>query len=323
MRKRGATLCNYIDDFGGAAPTIKSAQSHFQQLQQLAKELGLALATAKSKPPSTSLCFLGVQFDTIAMTMSIPPEKLQDITHLVDSWATRSSATIHELRSLLGKLLHIANCCEPARLFLNRMLATLRAAHQSPQVELPDSFQKDIKWFQRYLPSTNGVYIIHEDTRPVTHIYVDSCMTGCGGCTAGAAYHARYSPSVVRQQWAICHLEALNCLVALRLWSKQLKGKRAHLHCDSATAVAVLQLGRGRSDILQTVAREIWLLCAQLDISLQVSHIAGADLTASADALSRMHLGQPFASRVDSLLSSQRIKLTKVPNKLFTLDTDI
>jgi hypothetical protein len=71
------------------------------------------------------------------------------------------------------------------------------------------------------------------------------------------------------------------------------------------------------------VAREIWLLCAQLDISLQVSHIAGADLTTSADALSRMHLGQPFASRVDSLLSSQRIKLTKVPNKLFTLDTDI
>ena len=299
------------------------ALSHFQQLQDLAQQLGLQLATNKSKPTATSLCFLGVQFDTQAMTMSIPPDKLQEITLLVDSWATKSSATLHQLRSLLGKLLHIANCCSPARLFLNRMLATLRVAHHSGSVQLPEDFKKDIKWFQLYLPSTNGVFIMHQDNRPVTHVYVDSCITGCGGCTEGAAYHAPYPPSILQLQWAICHLEALNCLIALHLWVKDMQGSRVHFHSDSATAVAVLQLGMGRSPILQTIAREIWLLCAQQDISLQVSHIAGAQLTQSADALSRLHLGPPYSQCVDMFLSKASISLSPVPTTLFNISTDI
>jgi hypothetical protein len=87
--------------------------------------------------------------------------------------------------------------------------------------------------------------------------------------------------------------------------------------------VAVLQLGRGRSDILQTVAREIWLLCAQQDITLAVSHIAGAQLTASADALSRMHLGAPFNERAQQFLSTSNITLSSVPPSLFHTSTDI
>jgi hypothetical protein len=323
MRKRGALLCNYIDDFGGAATTQQQANKHFEQLKQLAEQLGLQLAPNKCKAPSTDLCFLGIQFNTQEMTMSIPPLKLKDIADLVATWATKSSANLHELRSLLGKLLHVANCSTPARLFLNRMLATLREAYNCQRVRLSTEFRKDIAWFQRYLPSTNGVFIIHPDTRPAEHVYVDSCMSGCGGCTSTAAYHAQYPDTLLDSQWSICHLEALNCLVALRMWTKELQGKRVHLHSDSATAVAVLQLGRGRSALLQTVAREIWLLCAQHDINLQVSHIAGAQLTASADALSRLHLGAPFSDRAQQFLSTSNITLSSVPSSLFHTSTDI
>jgi hypothetical protein len=190
-------------------------------------------------------------------------------------------------------------------------------------VQLSTEFRKDIAWFKHFLPATNGVFIIHEDTRPAVHVYVDSCMSGCGGCTSTAAYHAQYPHRMLDSKWSICHLEALNCLVALRMWTKELRGKRVHLHSDSATAVAVLQLGRGRSDLLQTVAREIWLLCAQQDITLQVSHIAGAQLTASADALSRMHLGAPFTERAQQFLSNSNITLSSVPPSLFHTSTDI
>jgi hypothetical protein len=264
-----------------------------------------------------------VLFNTVDMTMSIPTDKLQEIAALVNEWAARKTANIHQLRSLLGKLLHVANCCHPARLFLNRMLATLRLAHHSQHVVLSDEFRKDIRWFQHYLSSTNGIFIIHQDDRPAVHVYVDSCLTGLGGCTAGAAYHSLYPEDVTNRKWAICHLEALNCLVALRLWQHKLCGKRVHLHSDSATAVAVLQLGRGRSPILQTIAREIWLLCAKQDICLTVSHIAGAELTKSADALSRMHLGPPFSQRAEEFISAANITLSPVPVSSFHTSTDI
>jgi hypothetical protein len=269
------------------------------------------------------MCFLGVQFNTIDMSMAIPPHKLEEIAILVDSWATKKTANLRQLRSLLGKLLHVANCCHPARLFLNRMLATLRVAYHTKQVTLPEDFRKDVRWFQLYLPATNGVYIIHQDSRPSIQIHVDSCITGCGGCTDSAAYHAQYPPSIQQLQWAICHLEALNCLVALRMWQHRLKGQKVHLHSDSATAVAVLQLGRGRSPILQTIAREIWLLCAKLDIQLQVSHIPGEQLTKSADALSRLHLGAPFQRRVEDFLSTNNIHLSPVPASFFDTSADI
>jgi hypothetical protein len=190
-------------------------------------------------------------------------------------------------------------------------------------VSLSQEFKKDILWFQKYLPSTNGIYIIQQDSRPAQHIYVDSCITGCGGCTDNAAYHAQYPPSIQQLKWAICHLEALNCLVALRLWQDSLKGQKVHLHSDSATAVAVFQLGRGRSQTLQTIAREIWLLCAKWDISLQVSHIPGEQLTKSADALSRLHLGSPYYQRAQDFLTSNDITLSPIPDHLFDTSSDI
>ena len=54
---------------------------------------------------------------------------------------------------LLGKLFHMAQCCQPTRLFLNRMLAMLR---QCPVVG--EEFKKDITWFCKYLAGTNTIF---------------------------------------------------------------------------------------------------------------------------------------------------------------------
>ena len=329
MAGRGATMINYIDDFGGAAASLTTAQHHYEQLQQLAADLGLELADHKASPPAQRMIFLGIEFDTANMTMAIPPAKLHHIEQLISSWILKATCTTHELKSLLGKLLHVANCCHPARLFLNRLLTTLRANHEEQCIVLTDEFQRDIAWFDKYLPTTNGVFILHEDHRAPVSIHVDSCTTGCGGIMSGApsqpaaAYHVEFPQDILDFDLAICHLEALNCLVALRLWAPELKSKLVHLYSDSATAVAVLQLGRGRSAMLQTVAREIWLITAQLDITLKVSHVPGAQLTYSADALSRLHLGVPYSQRVKRLLSSASISLTPVPSTLFQLSTNI
>ena len=87
LRRQGVTLLNYIDNFGGVAPSRSTAESLFAQLQGLLAKLGLQEARHKSPPhlPSQNMVWLGFRFDMVAMTVTLPPEKLAEIMDLVSS----------------------------------------------------------------------------------------------------------------------------------------------------------------------------------------------------------------------------------------------
>jgi hypothetical protein len=74
-----------------------------------------------------------------------------------------------------------------------------------------------------------------------------------------------------------------------------------------------MQMGRGRDPFLQTCAREAWLTAALHDITLEVRHIPGEQLSDTADALSRQHLGGQFRDKVEHLRSTgiQMVALNK------------
>ena len=84
---------------------------------------------------------------------------------------------IHDLRSLFGKLLFVAQCRPPAFLFTNRMLETLHACPLQGSIPLSPEFRKDLAWFQQYLPCTNGVFLIHEGSRIPIPLFVDACTS--------------------------------------------------------------------------------------------------------------------------------------------------
>ena len=69
---------------------------------------------------------LGILINTIHKTISIPPEKLQEIKNICSEWQYKKSCTKTQLQSLLGSLLYVTKCVRPARFFLNRMLQILR-----------------------------------------------------------------------------------------------------------------------------------------------------------------------------------------------------
>jgi hypothetical protein len=143
---------------------------------------------------------------------------------------------------------------------------------------------------------------------------VDSCLTGAGALCEDQAYHTVYPETIRRQDHHISHLEALNCMAAVKLWAPRLAGKTAVLHCDSATAVAILQVGKGRDTFIQQCARELWLVTALHDIDLAVKHIRGDRLAATADALSRHHLGPLYRCRVEELVKIHHVHIVPPPN---------
>ena len=73
LNRQGATVVSYIDDFGGVSTDQPTADTHFTNLRSLLAKLGLREVEHKASPPSQFMVWLGLKFDTVAMTVSLPP----------------------------------------------------------------------------------------------------------------------------------------------------------------------------------------------------------------------------------------------------------
>ena len=102
-------LFNYIDDLiYTGLPSQMDAAFHF--LKNLLVELGLDISPKKLVPPSTLVTCLGILIDSINKTISIPPEKLAEITQLCVQWSSKTYCGKRDLQSLLGSLLYVSKC---------------------------------------------------------------------------------------------------------------------------------------------------------------------------------------------------------------------
>ena len=133
---------------------------------------------SKPPPPIHSHSLAGVVFDTNQITLSSHRQSYRrHYSSWKSGWTWCQQINLHQLRVLLGNLFHMAQCCEPVRLLLIHMLATLRGCPIPGQVKLDMAFRKDIHWFQKYSASTNDIFTTIQDARHHVHISMDACIT--------------------------------------------------------------------------------------------------------------------------------------------------
>lgn len=311
------SLC-YIDDIAGAHADANTAQHGFTRAQQLLDDLGLREADEKATPPSTSMTWLGVHFDTVAMTMSIPDTKIEECLQITNSWINKTRCTTSQLRSILGKLFHISQCSHTLRLFVNRLLDLLRSAPEQGVINIDNEARADIAWINTFLPQYNGIQLITPTPSLDIPLIVDSCLTGAGAHFGKLAYHCAYPAHIKDMNLHITQLEMLNTMAAIRLWAQHMAGHTLLVRCDNEAAVSVLQTGRGRDKILLQCARIIWIYTARHKVTIQVRHIAAAD-NQLADDLSRYHLHQSHRARINALAAQGKIQLCTLPTNVFSL----
>lgn len=287
MHKKGFFVMNYIDDLIGCDEPSLAIQG-FEYLKSLIPKLGLTISSSKLYVPQNSIPCLGIDVDISSGVISIPSEKLEEIVQTCQAWQNKVKTHKRALQSLVGSLLYIHKCVRPARLFVNRILATLREAPDSGAVRLDRNFLKDIAWFNQFLPHFNGrVYFNKDNQNPVTSMYVDACLTGLGGYWNDLiyAYPVSHIPALPLNH-SIVHLEMVNVYVALKVWKSKLRGQTVIINCDNFAVVSTLNSGKALDNFLLTVARNVWMLTAIYDIELQVVHIPGK-INVKADILSR------------------------------------
>ena len=119
----------YIDDliYIGLPSEIHKA---YQYLMDLLHKLGLEISTKKLVPSSICVTCMGIQIDTVSRKKYIYNKSIRKLVNCVTLGPPSGTAAKNPLpQSLLGSLLYITKCVMPARFFLTRMLALLRANH--------------------------------------------------------------------------------------------------------------------------------------------------------------------------------------------------
>ena len=188
LAKKGIKLFAYIDDYILVSPKA-TADHHFDTLASLLSELGLPSNPEKQTPPCRALTCLGIRIDLDANTLSIDALKLQLIYEECLATTGKRHLTKKAFQSLLGKLLYIYKCVQPARTFINRMLSLFRQNAHNPRIPLTAEFHQDLNWFLKFLPKFNGVTYIHKASIPESQtLYIDASLTGLGGVWNGQVY---------------------------------------------------------------------------------------------------------------------------------------
>ena len=311
--KAGHYTRSYLDDFGGAEATRDRATSALQSLQDTMRELGVAEALHKVCQPSQTMIWLGIFFNSVEMTMTIPSEKMAEIGATLREWDGKTRATQREIQSLLGLLNFVASVSPPARIFTNRILETLREAPKRGTETLSLGFKKDVHFFLTLWPEYNGVRIIKKhDVECQGSLELDACLSGCGAYIGTHYYSEQFPPDILSVGHPIVHLELLNVVVATKTWATLWAGQRIQVNCDNTNAYLAIQSGRSRDPFIQRCVRELFLTCTVHDIELRAVHRPGVLTLANAIGL-----------RVDNDYDIQRATRVKVDPSSFTLVEDL
>ena len=295
-------VVNYSDDLGGCETELSRAEESFTKLKQLMDDLGLEESVKKAEAPANQLVYLGVLFDSRAMQMRVPPEKLAEIKSEIGQWSRKTTITRKSLQSLLGKLFWVSRVVRLARVFMGRLLQQLRditGIGDNAKVRLTEDARKDLKWWARYLEHFNGIQmIIEEDPFPLElsqlldkpfDIYAGDATPVGGGGWSGDQYWSRMLPRELQDPSLPIHVKEFWCLiVSARLWGSGWTGRAITMFCDNCAVVDTINHKKPKDPALLSLLREFLFIACSFKFFPVVRKISTTD-NYLADHISRRH----------------------------------
>ena len=322
--KDGFHGVNYLEDLIGVEKHEVGAEA-YEALGTLLAELGLLENVAKASPPDTKQIVLGVEIDTVNLTVSITKERMLEIEQLLIQWMTKHSAKKVELQSLIGKLCFVTKCVRQSRIFLNRMFALLRSMDTNQTVvKLTESFKKDIRWWQLFVGEYNGVSFIPSPVwfEPDVTFSTDSCLTGCGGVCGREYFHVSFPDNIKDLDLPIHKLELLAVLLGVRIWGHQCESLKLQIYCDNDASVNVINSSKTKDPFMATCIRELWLEVSKFNFELRAVHLPGVE-NRVADCLSRWDLHPKYKAWFDRFIGNEIYHEVVIESEMFNFSGEL
>ncbi len=272
-----------------ADPSLDKCRAGVNVLVGLLRELGFQISWNKVVDPCQVITFLGVELDSVCMTMRLPEVKLREFHRDIVDFACKTRASKKQLQSLAGKLNWACQVVRGGRTFLRRVLDDLGALKQSSHKRiLSAEFYADLAWWKAYLGTFNGVHMLR-NMAPIHDVHVDACNKACGAFFRGDWVYCSFKEDWPEAQGLhINHKEVLSLLVAARRWAPLWSNSPVVLHTDSMSAKGVINKGSCRNPVVMKAIRELFWLSASFNFTIRAVFVPGK-LNDIPDAISRIH----------------------------------
>ena len=281
-------LVHYLDDFLFLDTTRDGCHKTLNTFHKLCEEIGIPINHNKTEGPSISLSFLGIQLDTIANQASLPLDKVNKYTDLMQDFLNRKTVRLHEMQKVIGSLQFTTSVVTPGRTFLRRLInSTIGIQKPYHRIHITRAHRDDIIMWLDFLTNFNGITIFL-DTYPIPstilNLYTDSCPQGYGG-TYGNRYFYGYFPD----NWKplnIAVLELYPILLAVHLFSHNMSNKHIVFYTDNIAVSEILKTKTTKHPQLLKLLRILVLHTLKHNILFTSQHIKGKN-NILPDALSR------------------------------------
>ena len=213
-------ILNYSDDYAGAQDLFDLAMLSFNSLSSLLLELGLEESSEKAVSPSTTMLYLGVEYDTIKMEMRIGQDKCKELKDDLKTWYRKTVATKQELQSILGKLMWISRAVRHSRAFINRIISEIKKlTAQKQKITLSQDVRKDLLWWFKFMEVFNGIELIIPNDVSI-NIAGDACPMGLGAWNLDSQeYYSGLFPLHLQDPQIPIHVIEFVCIiVSVKLW---------------------------------------------------------------------------------------------------------
>ena len=291
MARKGFDLIIvYLDDFLIIAESEKVCAQALSTLIQLLRKLGFAIHWGKVVDPTQKITFLGVELNSIDMTLSLPPEKIESFRQELKSFLNRKRASKRQLQSLAGRLSWAASVVKGGRVFLRRIfnkIAMLR--HGSHRAQLSAEVRQDISWWFQFIQTFNGRSSLL-DSRPIECVFTDASNEGAGGSFQGDWFYFNWALDWPEARtFHINEKEVVAVTLAAYRWAPLWRDKKVIVYSDNSVTVSALNKGSCRNAMVMKCLRSLFWLSAIYNFHLTSKFIPGVSNEA-ADSASRLHL---------------------------------
>ena len=182
---------------------------------------------------------LGILVDTAASTLEVPTTRLDDLLAELTTWPAATFFTRKQLQSLLGKLSFVTACVKPGRIFMARLLNSVRECKRPGSHCYPISaaMLSDIEGWLDFLPRFPRVSLIKPSIWDFVNFNfsTDACLHWGGAVCHTKCISIVFPDYISPSTLHISALELLTVLVALKHWAPQLQRHKFIVPCDNSS----------------------------------------------------------------------------------------
>ena len=291
MRKKGYfNIVVYLDDYIFVCSSYEECQRTMLALMRVLRELGFSINYNKVVGPAQRIVFLGIEIDTIKMTLTLPDSKVTDLSTCLERIGNSDKVTKKKLQSLIGKLNWACQVVYGGRFHLRRLIEKIAGLRQpSHRTRVTRDMRLDITWWLSFLKLKQITSVSMVNNRPSDSVSIDSSSIAAGCHYRGDVVYAPWSlagPHIA--QLHINHKEILALEVAASFWAPYWKDKTVYVHTDNMCALHSIRKGTSKHPLAMDSLRKVWWLSAIFNFRLRPVYYSTKD-NIIADRASRLH----------------------------------